>query len=63
MGLALYLPTVLEVALDYVKENNKLFNPYRLDCFSFFFENTAKRLYSLSRKHVILNNLRKFLSL
>jgi hypothetical protein len=63
MAIKLYLPTILDISVEYIKENNKLLNPFRLDVFSFFVESTAKRIYSLSQKHTILNNLRKYLSL
>jgi len=36
MAITLYLPTLLDISVEYVKENNKLMNPFRLDVFSYF---------------------------
>ncbi len=61
MGVTRFLPSLIETAVQYVKDNNRLFNPIRLDSFSFFYENASKRVYSLSQKHIILHDLRRFL--
>ena len=37
--------------------------PLRLDAISYFIESLSKRLYSLSRKHIIVNDIKKFLCL
>lgn len=61
MGLQRHLPAHLKEAIEYLKEQHKQFNPMRLDAISYFIETTAKRLFSLSRKHIILNDIRRFL--
>ena len=62
MGLNRFLPACLEGGIAYLKQNYKQFNGWKLDYFSQFVDFIAKRLYSLSKKHKILNQLRKFLS-
>lgn len=63
MGLQRFLPNLLQAGIDYLKMNHKNFNSMSLDAFSYFIDMLAKRLHSLSKKHQILNELRKFLSI
>ena len=63
MGVKRYLPECLDLGLEYIRNNLKHFNSYRLDIFYHFVNNICSRLYSLSRKHQILNDLRKFLAI
>lgn len=63
MGLNRYLPTLFNEGIEYLKECHKQFNSMRLDAISFFIESLSKRLYSLSRKHIIVNDIKKFLCL
>lgn len=63
MGLNRYLPVLLKEGIEYLKECHKQFNSMRLDAISFFIESLSKRLHSLSRKHIIVNDIKKFLCL
>lgn len=63
MGLDRYLPALLQEGIDYLKECHKQFNSMRLDAISYFIESLSKRLHSLSRKHAIINDIKKFLCL
>jgi hypothetical protein len=62
MALNKYLPQILQLGIDYLKLHFKHFNSWRLDIFSRFVDYIASRLYSLSHKHKILNDLRQFLA-
>lgn len=61
MGLNRCLPECLNLGLEYLRTNFKQFNSWRLDYFYHFINSIGNRLYSLSKKHQILNDLRKFL--
>ena len=61
MGVQRYLPRLIKAGIDYVKLSNKHFNSQRLDAFSYFVDSLAKRLHSLSVKHMMLNDLRRYL--
>jgi hypothetical protein len=63
MGLERFFPSYIHEAIEYLKENNKQFNPLKLEAISYIIEMISKRIYSLSRKHIILNEIKKFLSL
>lgn len=62
MGLRRYLPECFDLCVQYLKDNLKNFNPMRLDVFYYFITSVGNRLFSLSQKHKILNDIRKFLS-
>lgn len=63
MGINRYLPNVLAASLEYIKENCKQLSSFRLDVSHFFIDTVGRRLYSLSEKHQILHELRRFLAL
>lgn len=57
------LRPLLEIVNEFVTSNHKLLNGPRLESYSYFVEHVSKRFMSLSQKHALYNNLRKFLSL
>lgn len=61
MGVERYLPKCLNLLLEYIRENFKQMDNWRLDMCYHFINNVSNRIYSLSQKHRILNDLRKFL--
>lgn len=53
---------MLSESIAYLKEQHKHFNPMRLEATSYFIDTVARRLFSLSRKHIIINDIKRFLS-
>ena len=58
MGLS-WLRNICEASVSYFIQQSKNFSGGRVDLFSYFFENVSKRVFSLSKKHLILHDIRK----
>lgn len=63
MSVNRFLPLHLEEGIIYLKENCKNFNLMRLDAISYFIESCCRRLYSLTRKHMIISDIKRFMCL
>ena len=61
MAVQRHLPLVLSEGIEYMKEQHKQFNAMRLDAMAYFIDAVSKRLYSLSRKHNIMNEIKRFI--
>jgi hypothetical protein len=61
MGAQRHLPTLLAEGVEYLKEQHKQFNPLRLDAMAYFIDSVTKRLHSLSCKHILMNDIRRFI--
>jgi hypothetical protein len=63
MGLNQFLPEMLNKVVKFLFENSKTLNPHRNEMASFFIDVAAKRIMSLGEKHILVNDIRKKLTL
>ena len=63
MKIGEFLPQMINKVVEFLFTNTKILNPSRNDMASFFIDVAAKRVMSLSEKHLLVHEIRKRLAI